>query len=496
MLENITEQIPTTSNIPTEQPAEETATVEIEEPVETITLKNVLGYEEEKDSVRKIITLLKEYDKYSQQGVNIPRGLIFQGPPGTGKTLFAKAIAGECGFRFFTAFSGELEENPLKTLKQTFKEAEAYAIEQKTPSLIYIDEIDKLTYTNHRGELADSQSREAVRFLLQKLDETKSKNKILIIASTNDYYSIPKALLRSGRFDKKILIDAPDVKSREKILEYYINNNPLFKKINLKRLALKTSGMSGADLKTLINNTLVEYVTTKTEIEEDDFLKVIKEMQFETIGKQWKSDRKALKILVHEAGHSIVSGVLRDDYGEISAVRYGNINGVTRFEGMPEEDDWEEDYANKLSKSDQTARSLINNIIVSFGGMAAEKVILHENSVGASGDSNVIKVSLGGLCDLGVYGLKYSAEFKTVGNNHWNVVNKKQLHLCRKYYRMSKRIVRRNKMLLYFLIDEVHKNNDVMSSETVREKVNYFNLHKKELSKKYRRVSLEMLYNK
>ena len=246
-----------------------------------ITLDCICGYKEEKKAVQNIINLLNNYDKYEKQGVNIPRGLIFQGPPGTGKTLFAKAIAGECNYKFYTAFSSDAEEATIDTLKAVFKRAEQNSSLTNKPSLIYIDEIDKIAYTDGRGDL-DSSAREMVRFLLQKLDETKFKNKILIIASTNNYRKIPHALLRSGRFDKKLLIDLPDAESRKEILKLYVADHPLFKNINLDSLALKTQGMSGADLKTLINNTLLEYITYKDTIEIDDFIKIIQEMNFET----------------------------------------------------------------------------------------------------------------------------------------------------------------------------------------------------------------------
>ena len=136
-----------------------------------ITLKDICGYKEEKREVENIITLLKNYKKYEDMGVTIPRGIIFQGPPGTGKTLFAKAIANECGYAFSSSYSDSLEENSLDTLKQAFVEAEKASKENNQPALVYIDELDKLVYTDSDGDLTDSDSREAVRFLLQKLDE-------------------------------------------------------------------------------------------------------------------------------------------------------------------------------------------------------------------------------------------------------------------------------------------------------------------------------------
>ena len=372
-----------------------------------ITLNNILGYEEEKKSIKKIITLLNNYERYSREGISIPRGLILQGPPGTGKTLFAKAIAGECRYKFLTAFKDdEKDENPLVTLKSIFNEAETYSTSTNKPSLVYIDEIDKITHLDRFGEFVDKESREATRFLLQKLDETKSNNKILIIASTNNYSSIPNALLRSGRFDKKIIIDVPDLKSREEILKYYINDRELFKDINIRKLALKTKGMSGADLKTLINNALVEYITIKERLEDDDFIKILQEMHFETIGKLYDSKEALLETLIHEVGHAVVSGVITKNFGEISAIKYGGVGGYTDF--SPRDDIVEEVGCDIDSHASYI--SLINDVIVALGGIAAEKVLLKQLSIGGASDIGYASGVLSELMNLGTFGFKYSSE--------------------------------------------------------------------------------------
>lgn len=452
-----------------------------------ITLNNILGYKEEKESIQKIIELLKNYNKYSEQGVSIPRGLIFQGPPGTGKTLFAKAIAGECKYKFFTVFKNEVEEESvIKTLKEVFKEAEKHSENYNTPCLIYIDELDKITYVNNQNELYDKDVREATRFLLQKLDETKFKNKILIIASTNNYGRIPEALLRSGRFDKKLLIDVPNFESRKEILKYYINNHKLFSNININKLALKTNGMSGADIKTLINNTLVEYITVKNKLEDDDFIKVINEMHFETIGKKWNTPDKVLSVLVHEVGHSVVSGVLTGNFGEISAIKYGDIGGSTCFETPCTEYD-------DIEKEHQEIQQVINSIVISFGGMASEKIVLKESSMGISGDFFQIDDMLRYLMDASYFGFKYSGNIFRLTDKSNEARRKLSVKLAKKYYRKACNIIKNNIHLIYYLIQEVHKNNDVLSSTAVQSRIDYFNEHKKELIHKYKNYNIKEL---
>lgn len=458
---------------------------------ENTPFKNIIGYEEEKKEILNIITLLNNYEVYEKQGVHIPRGLIFQGPPGTGKTLFAKSIADECNYKFFTTYNFELEEDSLKNLKKIFSEAETYSKKNNVPALIYIDEIDKLFLLNRYGELEDSESRDTVRFLLQKLDENKTKNRILIIASTNAYETIPEPLLRSGRFDKKFLIDLPDFESREKILEFYINKHPLFENINLKRLALKTDGMSGADIKTLINNTLLEYITTKDKLELDDFIKIINEMHFETIGKKWKSNKRALEVLAHEVGHSLVACALIGTCGTVSAIKYGDVAGATTLDDL---DLYDEDDQMSI---DLTYNDIINNIMISLGGKAGEEVFLKQLSVGLAGDFRAIKDYIWVLTANACFGFDKASSYRATGNDDKTSAkyNKFTCKFISKLYKKVLRIVKKNKVLGLYLIDEVHKNNDVLSETEIVKRIELFNKDKS-LYKKYKKLSVEDLYSK
>lgn len=462
-----------------------------------INLDCICGYKEEKEAIKNIINLLNNYDKYEKQGVNIPRGLIFQGPPGTGKTLFAKAIAGECDYEFYTAFSSEIDERPLDTLKDIFKKAENTIATTKKPCLIYIDELDKIAYTDRSGELVSDVAREAVRFLLQKLDETKLRNKLLVIASTNNYRRIPHALLRSGRFDKKVLIDLPDTESRKEILELYINNHPLFKNIDTKALALKTEGMSGADLKTLINNTLLEYITTKEHIDLDDFIKVINEMNFETIGKKWNNQENALEVLAHEIGHALVSYELNNNFGTISALKYGNTAGSTFV------DDDYEDYDGEIPLDEESTtnekklscyKDKINDIIISLGGKVGEEIYIGQPSIGLFGDFDNIADQFEDLFTNAVYGFKYCRSFFPTGvhNDWYKKLYRKTLTEVKKYYRKAKKCVKKNKILGLYLIDEIHKNDDVLSNSEIMKRVALFNSNPA-IREKYKKITFQDL---
>lgn len=457
-----------------------------------ITLDNICGYKEEKRVVENIVNLLNNYDKYEKQGVNIPRGLIFQGPPGTGKTLFAKAIAGECNYKFYTAFNEDSDEQTINTLKKVFIEAEKNSKKTGHPSLIYIDELDKLAYADNRGNL-DSTSREMVRFLLQKLDETKLKNKILIIASTNNYRKIPQALLRSGRFDKKILIDLPDTQSREEILKLYINNHPLFSDVNIHALALKTQGMSGADLKTLINNTLLEYIVSKSKLELNDFIKIIQEMNFETIGKKWNNDENALEVLAHEVGHALVSYALTGSCGTVSALRYGDTAGSTDLSDDLEDELLLEvdDFANEDKMKNY--KDILDDMAITLGGMAGEKIYLNQTSTGVGGDIDAIYAMFGILNDNCCFGFKYSRAYSSITTDRlYEKIHKKQESLIRKYYRKAYKIIKQNKQLGLFLIDEIHKNDDVLSNAELLLRINAYK-DSKTLQNKYKKLNIKDL---
>lgn len=440
---------------------------------EVVTLDNICGYKEEKAVIRNIVNLLNNYNKYEKQGVNIPRGLIFQGPPGTGKTLFAKAIAGECNYKFYTAFNSDAEEETIDTIKKVFKDAEKNSEKTGQPSLIYIDEIDKLAYTDHRGNL-DPDARECVRFLLQKLDETKLRNKILIIASTNNYRKIPHALLRSGRFDKKILIDVPDIESREEILKLYINNHPLFKDVNTHALALKTQGMSGADLKTLINNTLLEYIVSKERVELNDFIKIIQEMNFETIGKKWNNDANALEVLAHEVGHALISYELTGSCGTVSALRYGDTAGSTDIS----DDYYEDEFEPGCESSEDRMRNyddIMKDITITLGGMVGERIYLNQKSTGVSGDMSSIYYSFETLIRNCCFGFDYSKSYAPTGTDLiYRRVYKKCNHIIKKQYRKAYKILKNDKVLGLYLIDEIHKADDVLSNNELMKRIKLF----------------------
>lgn len=450
------------------------------------TLDTIAGYEEEKEEITKIIRLLNNYEKYEKIGIDIPKGLILQGPAGTGKTLMAKAIAGECNipFFYFQALDG-VEKSLLDNLSKVFEEAY-----KNIPSIVYIDEIDKIV-TN--SDYNSDTSRAVLQYLLTQLDGAQSKKGVMVIASTNCYRNIPKALVRSGRMDKKILVDYPNLPSRIKIIKYYIQDKKIFSKLDVNNLAVKLNGMTGADIKTLVNNALIEYVDSKEYVLLDDFQKLIYEMNFETIGKNWNKGNTVTKMVYHEVGHALMGYYLDGKAGAITGVKYGDIQGFTESrleelildfddDGISEAADKEEGQGN------QTKKELLNSCIKCLGGIAAESIYYKEYDTGCMSDLSAFEKNIKRMSFCNFLGPKYNAgdvvwtdttvdDFKKIRNRYY-----------KKCLRIAKKIMRKYKLLGKYLTDEALNNNNCLSQELINKKIDYYMLHRKEIDATFKQI--------
>ena len=446
-----------------------------------VSLDIIAGYEEEKQELVKIINLIKNYDKYQALGVQVPRGIVLQGPPGCGKTLMASVIASECGAPFFQFHSGDDGTKILRELKKVYKEAE-----KETPSIVYIDEIGEIV-TNRR--FSSDVSRACLQFLLTKLDGMQKGVGVMTIASTNRYDELPDALLRSGRMDKKLKIDPPNAISREAILKYYTNKYPLFNKLDLKILALKLNGMTGADIKTLVNNALIEYIDAKEFVEVDDFTKLVNEMNFETIGKKWNNVRNLKKILAHEVGHSLVGWVLERNHGSITALKYGNTAGFTSFTKEEIEID---PYDNEELDYILNKKSAFNQFCVGLGGMASELVYYGIYDSGVSGDTSFLRDLHKDLTACGVFGSKYMTYRWAEDSEKLKYeIEKHFLKIMNKALKKSMKIIKKYKYLGRYMIDLAVESNDSLSSKQIEAAIIFYKEHKKEIIQKYKTTPLE-----
>jgi len=463
--------------------------ISVTEPNQVDISDKIAGYEEERAEILKLVNIFRNYDKYTQMGIQIPKGLILQGPPGCGKTLLARTIADKCGVDFIEFSHDGEPKDTVKKLSEAFAKAE-----QHCPSILYIDEIDSIVSSfNFESDISHS----VEKFLLTKLDGYSQSKGVMVMASTNNYGDIPEALLRSGRFDKKIKIDLPDLKARVKIIEFYAKGKPLFEGLDINVLASKIKGMSGADIKTLINNTMIEYVDRKEHVSIDDFEKIINEMNFETIGKNWSVATNAVKVLVHEAGHAILGDILLDMRCSISAVKYDTTNGFTKF-GNKKRHKYgydESDVANDETTGTMRTQDGLNDICVSLGGLVAEEMFYGDHSSGVSGDlaqvNNMVKLLIG----LGFYGLEFVDfdDFAYWSDRKMQRYNRVASKVVNGQMRRAKRILKKNTPLIKYIVERALANGNCLSEDAMERTLLDYEDRKKQIDAKMRKVGIDEL---
>lgn len=342
-----------------------------------ITFKEVAGAKEEKEELEEIVDFLREPRKYIEMGARIPKGVLLFGPPGTGKTLLAKAVAGEAGVPFFSISGSDFVEMFVgvgaSRVRDLFNEAK-----KNSPCIIFIDEIDAVG--RHRGAGlggGHDEREQTLNQLLVEMDGFGVNEGIIIIAATNRPDILDPALLRPGRFDRQIIVGAPDVKGREEILKIHVKNKPLSDEIKLDVLAKRTPGFTGADLENLTNEaSLLAVRRSKKFITMDEMEEAITRVLAGPEKKSKIRTEKTNKLTAyHEAGHAVVSRLLDkyDRVHEISIIPRGMAGGYTMH--LPDED---KDY---ISKSD-----LEKDMVSLLGGRVAEKLVLGDISTGAKND--------------------------------------------------------------------------------------------------------------
>ena len=342
-----------------------------------VSFKDVAGAEEAKQELEEVVEFLKDPGKFTTIGAKIPKGVLLAGPPGTGKTLLAKAVAGEAGVPFFTISGSDFVEMFVgvgaSRVRDLFTQAKKNA-----PCIIFIDEIDAVGRQRGAGLGGGHDEREqTLNQLLVEMDGFGANEGIITIAATNRPDILDPALLRPGRFDRQVIVGRPDLRGREAILKVHARNKPLADDVDLKTIAKKTPGFTGADLNNLLNEAallaarLNKKVITMAEVEEaSEKVSMGPERRSHIVSEK---DRKLTAY--HESGHAIVAHLLphADPVHKVTIIPRGAAGGYTMM--LPTE---EQNY--------KTKSQLLADIRVALGGRIAEALILDEISTGASGD--------------------------------------------------------------------------------------------------------------
>ena len=342
-----------------------------------VTFEDVEGVDEEKEELQEIVEFLKAPKKFTDMGARIPKGVLLVGPPGTGKTLLAKAVAGEAGVPFFIISGSDFVEMFVgvgaSRVRDLFEQAK-----KSSPCIIFIDEIDAVGRQRGAGLGGGHDEREqTLNQLLVEMDGFAPNEGVIVLAATNRPDVLDKALLRPGRFDRQIVVSAPDVKAREKILEVHARKKKLGADVDLRTIAKNTAGFAGADLENILNEAaLLAARRNKDVIEmkeiEDAMIKVTMGPEKKT---RVRSEKEQKLVSYHEGGHAVVSRYLptQDPVHQISIVPRGMAGGYTMY--RPTED-----------KSFMSKTEMEETIVSMLGGRAAEQLILNDISTGASND--------------------------------------------------------------------------------------------------------------
>jgi len=341
------------------------------------TFADVAGAKEAKEELGEIVEFLKHPKKFIAIGAKIPKGVLLLGSPGTGKTLMAKAVAGEAGVPFFNISGSEFVEMFVgvgaSRVRDLFKQAKKSA-----PAIVFIDEIDAVG--RHRGAGlggGHDEREQTLNQILVEMDGFEGTTSVIVIAATNRPDVLDPALLRPGRFDRRVVMDLPDINEREEILKIHMKNKPIEKAVNVRTLAERTSGFSGADLANLVNEAAILSVRrTKKTITEDELKESIEKVILGPERRSKAINKKEKEIIAyHEAGHALIGSVLpnADPIQKVSIIARGQAGGYTL--SAPTED-----------KSLHSRAYFIDELATLLGGHVSEQMFIGDVTTGPSND--------------------------------------------------------------------------------------------------------------
>jgi len=435
-----------------------------------VTFNDVAGVEEAKIELSEIVEFLKEPDKFRKLGAKVPKGVLLVGPPGTGKTLLAKAVAGEANVLFYSISGSEFVEMFVGVgaarVRDLFGQAKA-----NSPCIIFIDEIDAVG--RHRGSGlggGHDEREQTLNQILVEMDGFESEGfNIIIIAATNRPDILDPALLRPGRFDRRVVIDVPDKRGRTEILKVHSKGKPLADGVDLSKLSEQTPGFTGADLANLMNESAILAARReKNKIDHDDFAESIDRVIAGPAKKNKVLSDKTIKVTAcHEVGHALCGHLIpeADTPVKISIISRGHMGGYTRF--LPEDE-----------TALQTKNQLEAKIVVALGGRAAEEIVLGEITTGASKDMEqatqiartmIMKYGMSDLLGPRTLGKREETIFlgrdiseqKDYSEKIAGVIDEEVRELISKAYEKSKYLIKNNIKTLNNIVDYLIVNETI-----------------------------------
>jgi cell division protease FtsH len=343
----------------------------------TVTFEDVAGIEESKEELREVVEFLREPEKFIALGARIPKGVLLVGPPGTGKTLLAKAVSGEAGVPFFSISGSEFVEMFVgvgaSRVRDLFEQAKRHS-----PCIVFVDEIDAVGRQRGAGLGGSHDEREqTLNQMLVEMDGFDTDTNVIIIAATNRPDILDPALLRPGRFDRRVMLDRPDMKGREAILKVHVKGKPLATEVDLNVLARSTPGFVGADLENLVNEgAILAARRNKKQIDQVDLEEAIERVIAGPERKSRLISQEEKRIVAyHEAGHAVVANALPncDSVHKVSIIARGMAGGYTM--ALPKED-----------RTLMSRNKLLDDMAYALGGRASEELVFDDITSGASND--------------------------------------------------------------------------------------------------------------
>ncbi|MBF8984186.1 ATP-dependent zinc metalloprotease FtsH [Lutibacter sp. B2] len=419
----------------------------------SVRFNDVAGLDEVKEELVEIIDFVRNPEKYKRMGAKIPKGILFYGPPGTGKTLLAQSLAGETESSFFPSSGSEFVEKYVgvgaKRVRTLFEKAK-----KNSPSVIFIDEIDAIGAK--RTSESNNEKDQTLNQLLIEMDGFHSDQTVIVIGATNRLDLLDEALLRPGRFDRHMFIGNPDVRAREEIFQVHIKNKPISTDVNIKKLAQRTHGMSGAHLSNIANEAAILAVRNKKKtIGIDEFNQAIEKV---VGGIQRKNacilDKEKKKVSYHEAGHALMGKILNTSFvSKISIIPRGEALGYVMY--SPEEDRY-------LFTTDE----LKSRIKVLLGGRSAEEIIFNEISTGASDDlKKANQIALQMVCEYGMSNFKNRFFEPTLIKSCYPLIDTEVKSIIDECYEDTLSHLQNNYDLLHIVSEKLYEQESLTGEE-------------------------------